>query len=85
MSAPHPPLPVGRAARRLPQGDDAEAPTRHTKNRSEERFSPTPRSRIRRTTPGEINLLLNLERSTHATYLRRVALRRKTLTYVGSR
>ena len=37
----------------------------HTKqsNRSEERFSLTPRSRIRSNTFGEINLLLNLERS----------------------
>ena len=37
----------------------------HTKqsNRSDERFSLTPRSRIRSNTFGEINLLLNLERS----------------------
>ena len=41
----------------------------HTKqsNRSEERFSLTPRSRIRGTKAGEINLLLNLERSSHKT------------------
>ena len=37
--------------------------TTHKSNRSEERFSLTHRSRIRSTKAGEINLLLNLERS----------------------
>ena len=40
-----------------------EAATHKASNRSEERFSLTPRSRIRSTKAGEINLLLNLERS----------------------
>ena len=39
--------------------------TTHKSNRSEERFSLTPRSRIRGIKAGEINLLLNLERSSH--------------------
>ena len=44
-------------------------PQQHTKqsHRSEERFSLTHRSRIRSTKAGEINLLLNLERSSHKT------------------
>ena len=37
--------------------------TPHKSHRSDERFSPTRRSRIRSTKAGEINLLLNLERS----------------------
>ena len=60
VSAPDPHLPE----RRLPsRHDERRGTTTHTQNRSEERFSPTRRSRIRGTTRGEINLLLNLERS----------------------
>ena len=62
-----------------------EATTHKATNRSEERFSPTRRSRIRGTTPGEINLLLNLERPSHNQTRAPSRATAATLKHVGSR
>ena len=62
-----------------------EATTHKATNRGEERFSPTRRSRIRGTTRGEINLLLNLERSSHIQMRAPSHATAATLKHVGSR
>ena len=61
-------------------------PQQHTSNnRGDERFSPTRRSRIRSTTAGEINLLLNLERFTQIQTRAPSRAHAATLQHVGSR